>query len=85
MSQGLSLIITPNTGGEDLIAEGGTGFLVPIRRADKIAEKISWFADHRSSLVEMSLAAQTKAGQTTWEMYGKTIASTILNSWHLWE
>ncbi|MGA3181803.1 MAG: glycosyltransferase [Verrucomicrobiota bacterium] len=83
MSQGLSLIITPNTGGEDLIAEGETGFLVPIRRADKIAEKISWFADHRSSLVEMSLSAQTKACQITWEMYGKTIASTILNSWPL--
>ena len=50
MSRGLPLIITPNTGGEDLIDEGVTGFLVPIRRADQICEKIAWFADHRRFL-----------------------------------
>jgi glycosyltransferase involved in cell wall biosynthesis len=79
MSQGLPLIITPNTGGEDLIDEGVTGFLVPIRRADQIAEKISWFADNRPALPEMSRAAQTKAGQLTWKMYGQTIANAILD------
>ncbi|MGD0812847.1 MAG: glycosyltransferase family 4 protein [Verrucomicrobiota bacterium] len=79
MSQGLPLIITANTGGEDLIEDGVTGFLVPIRRADKIAEKIAWFADHRPELLEMSKAAQTKASHLTWEMYGKTIAGAILD------
>jgi glycosyltransferase involved in cell wall biosynthesis len=79
MSQGLPLIITPNTGGEDLIEEGVTGFLIPIRRADQISEKIAWFADHRTALPEMSRAAQAKAGQLTWNAYGKTIANAILN------
>jgi glycosyltransferase involved in cell wall biosynthesis len=79
MSQGLPLIITPNTGGEDLIDEGITGFLVPIRRADLLAEKITWFAEHRPALPEMSQAAQTKAGQLTWAMYGQTIAGAIQN------
>jgi glycosyltransferase involved in cell wall biosynthesis len=79
MSQGLPLIITPNTGGEDLIDEGVTGFLVPIRQPDKIAEKIAWFTDNRPRLCEMSRAAQTKASQLTWDMYGKTIAHAILN------
>jgi len=80
MSQGLPLIITPNTGGEDLIDEGVTGFLVPIRRADLIAEKIAWFADNRPALFEMSRAAQTKAGQLTWDAYGKTVANAILGA-----
>ena len=31
MSQGLPIIITENTGGSDLVLEGRTGFLVPIR------------------------------------------------------
>jgi glycosyltransferase involved in cell wall biosynthesis len=79
MSRGLPLIITPNTGGEDLIDEGVTGFLVPIRRADQIAGKISWFADNRDALQEMSRAAQAKADQLTWEMYGKTIADAVRN------
>jgi len=74
MSQGLPLIITPNTGGEDLVKEESTGFLVSIRRPDQIAEKICWFADHRSKLPEMSQAARNKAGQLTWEMYGQTVA-----------
>jgi glycosyltransferase involved in cell wall biosynthesis len=79
MSQGLPLIITPNTGGEDLIDEGVTGFLVPIRRADKIAEKIAWFADHRSALPEMSRAAQARADRLTWDAYGKTVSNAILD------
>jgi glycosyltransferase involved in cell wall biosynthesis len=83
MSQGLPLIITPNTGGEDLIDEGVTGFLVPIRRADKIAEKIAWLADHRGALPEMSRAAQTKAGQLTWEAYGKAVAEAIRSAGRL--
>jgi glycosyltransferase involved in cell wall biosynthesis len=79
MSQGLPLIITPNTGGEDLIHEGTTGFLVPIRRPDQIAVKIAWFADNRSALPEMSRAAQVKADQLTWEVYGQTIVKAILD------
>jgi glycosyltransferase involved in cell wall biosynthesis len=79
MSQGLPLVITPNTGGDDLIDEGATGFLVPIRRPDKIAEKIAWFADHRAELTAMSRAAQNKARQLTWEAYGKMVAQAILD------
>lgn len=77
MSQGLPLIITRNTGGEDLIDEGITGFLVPIRRPDAIAEKIVWFADHREALPEMSRAAQAKAGQLTWQNYGRSIVNAV--------
>jgi glycosyltransferase involved in cell wall biosynthesis len=79
MSQGLPLIITPNTGGEDLIEEGVTGFLVPIRSPEKIAEKIAWFADHRDALPDMSQAARKKAAELTWENYGRTIAHAILD------
>lgn len=79
MSQGLPLLITPNTGGEDLIEDGITGFLVPIRSPEKIAEKIGWFADHRALLPEMSRAARAKAAQLTWTAYGQTIARAVLN------
>lgn len=77
MSQGLPLIISVNTGGEDLINEGSTGFLVPIRRPEAIVEKIAWFADNRSALAGMSQAAQIKAGEITWEMYGRIIIEAI--------
>jgi glycosyltransferase involved in cell wall biosynthesis len=79
MSQGLPLIVTANTGGEDLIDEGRTGFLVPIRNAEKIAEKIAWFADHRAAIADMSRAAKDKAAELTWTKYGRTIAEAIRN------
>jgi glycosyltransferase involved in cell wall biosynthesis len=77
MSQGLPVIITPNTGGEDLIEEGRTGFLVPIRSPEKIAEKLSWMADHREELEAMSQAAMEKAAEYTWESYGHAIESAV--------
>jgi glycosyltransferase involved in cell wall biosynthesis len=79
MSQGLPLLITPNTGGEDLIDEGVTGFLVPIRSADRLADKINWFAEHRADLPEMSRAAQARAARLTWAAYGQTVAGAVFN------
>ena len=77
LSCGLPLIVTPNAGGEDLIEEGRTGFLVPIRAPEKIAEKIAWFADHRDALPVMRDAARRKAAEYTWERYGEKIIAGI--------
>jgi glycosyltransferase involved in cell wall biosynthesis len=74
---GLPLIVTPNAGGEDLIEEGRTGFLVPIRAPQIIAEKISWFADHRDALPAMREAARAKAAEYTWQRYGEKVVATV--------
>ncbi len=78
MSCGLPLIVTANTGGEDLVEEGRTGFLVPIRSPEAIAEKISWFADHRHLLPELRKCAMAKARERTWEAYGAKIVNKLL-------
>jgi len=80
LANGLPLIITENTGGEDLIVPGETGFIVPIRSPDKIAEKISWLADHRDSLPAMRLAAVKKAEEYAWQRYTDRILSAITAS-----
>jgi len=77
LANGLPLIITENTGGEDLIVEGETGFLVPIRSPEKIAEKIAWLADHRDALPAMRLAALKKADEYPWQRYAGRITSAI--------
>jgi glycosyltransferase involved in cell wall biosynthesis len=77
MSQGLPLIITPNTGGADLIDEGETGFLVPTCSPEIIAEKISWFMDNRKHVAEMGRKAMEKAAGYTWDAYGNKIAQSI--------
>ncbi len=78
MSQGLPLIITPNTGGADLIEEGETGFLVPIRSPEAIAEKLQWFLDNREQIPVMGKKAQRLAAQYTWEKYGEKIVKEVL-------
>lgn len=80
MSCGLPLIVTANAGGEDLIDEGKTGFLVPIRSPQKIAEKIAWFADNRHRLDEMSTLARQKAAQITWNNYCQKILNVVKSS-----
>jgi len=80
MSQGLPLIITPNTGGEDLIIEGKTGFLVPIRSPEIIAEKLQRFLDNKSSIPEMAIHAMEHARNYTWEKYSNTIIHAINES-----
>ena len=69
LSSGLPLIITPNTGGSDLIDEGQTGHLVPPNMPSAIADKIDWLLSHRSSIQSMKEAAWNKAEATSWTRY----------------
>src|SRR3989442_15995027 len=52
MACGLPVIATKNAGGDDLIEEGRTGFLVPIRSPETIAEKINWLVADPSRIWE---------------------------------
>lgn len=73
---GLPLIVTPNAGGTDLI-DPSTGFLVPIRAPERIAEKIDWFASNRRELEWMRESCRRKAAQYTWEAYSHQVLSAI--------
>ncbi len=77
MSQGLPLIITPNTGGADLIIDGDTGFLVPIRSPESIAEKLNWFNENRLKTSKMGKLAKAHAANYTWESYASKIINGI--------
>lgn len=77
MSQGLPLIITRNTGGEDLIIEGETGFLVPIRSPEAIAEKLEWFVTNKNKIPLMSKRAMEVSQTYTWEDYSSRVVNGI--------
>ena len=77
LANGLPLIVTKNTGGEDLIVPGETGFLVPIRSPEAIAEKIAWLANHRDRLPDMRRAAIRQADEYPWQRYTDRITTAI--------
>jgi glycosyltransferase involved in cell wall biosynthesis len=77
MSQGLPVVITPNTGGADLVIEGQTGFLVPIRSPEAIADRLAWLNQHRPELVAMKARAARHAAEYSWQRYGEAIVDAI--------
>lgn len=77
MMCGLPIIVTSHAGGEDLIDQGETGFLVPIRSPEAIAEKIEWLAGRRKELPRMRAAARKKAMEYRWTDYGQTILAAL--------
>jgi glycosyltransferase involved in cell wall biosynthesis len=77
MACGLPVITTRNAGADDLIVDGETGFLVPIRSPEAIAQRLHWFASNRSRLSGMGIAAQNRARELTWPGYGEKIVTAI--------
>jgi glycosyltransferase involved in cell wall biosynthesis len=77
MRSGLPLIVTANAGASDLVEEGCTGCLVPIRDPEALADRISWFADQRRELPAMSARARRRAAQLTWQGYSRKILQAI--------
>lgn len=69
MSCGLPVLTTPNTGGPDLLEEGATGFIVPTRNSDAIAERLEWALANREQIAEMGRAAARSARAMTWENF----------------
>jgi glycosyltransferase involved in cell wall biosynthesis len=77
MACGLPVIATKNAGTDDMIVDDETGFLVPIRSPDSIAEKISWCAANRSFVNGMGIAARKRAAEFTWRAYGERIVAAV--------
>jgi len=77
MSRGLVVITTPHTGGRDVIREGHDGFIVPIRSADAIAEKLELLATDRGLLAEMKEAARKTVARLTWESYRSQLVDVV--------
>ncbi len=77
MAMGLPIITTPHTAGPDLIEEGREGFIVPIRNANAIAEKLALLHADRTLRDEMSVHARRRAAEFTWDDYGAKLSACI--------
>ena len=80
LSCGLPIVVTPNAGGEDLVEEGLTGHLVPIRSPEKIAQAISSIVANKKNRDEIRKLCQKKAREYTWEKYAQNIIDFNLSN-----
>ena len=63
--------------------EGRTGFTIPIRSPEAIAERLAWFADHRDALAEMRRHAMERRPTTSWLHYENRVLDAVRASFDL--
>jgi glycosyltransferase involved in cell wall biosynthesis len=78
LSCGLPIVVTPNAGAEDLVDSGRTGFLVPIRAPEALAERINWIADNRDWADDMRPVIMERARQSDWHLYSQKVLAILL-------
>ena len=63
---GLPILTTPNCCGPDLIREGQTGWVLPIRNPQAFIERLDWCDSHREELAEMVRHTYYQFQPRTW-------------------
>lgn len=68
MASGLPVIVTPNGPG-DIVRDGVDGFVVPIRDADAIVDRLEYIRANPQVRAEMGINARERALAFTWDAY----------------
>jgi glycosyltransferase involved in cell wall biosynthesis len=78
MSVGLPVITTANTAGPDLLVEGRTGFVGPIRDVGFLVGRIRWFIENRAAVATMGQACQAEAARRSWHRFRAEIRQALI-------
>ena len=81
MASGLPVITTANCAGPDLIEDGVTGFIIPVRDVDAICEKLAWIYDNPQEAIEMGERARSRVATLTQADYRRRFADRIHEVW----
>jgi glycosyltransferase involved in cell wall biosynthesis len=75
LAHGLPVICTPNTG--SVVRDGGEGFIVPVRDAAAIAERIERLAHDVELRTQMAANARARAAEFTVAEYGRRLLAAL--------
>lgn len=74
---GLPIICTYNSGVADLVKDGVNGFVIPVGDREALIQKMQWFIDNPSKILEMGKAAKNIAKAYSWGEYEKNVVNII--------
>ena len=77
MNCGLPIIVSDNSGVNDLVTEGREGFVVPTSDMNALYEKMQWFVENPSKVKEMGVNAYATAKKYTWNFYETNVVRAI--------
>jgi glycosyltransferase involved in cell wall biosynthesis len=75
MACGVPVITTPNCG--SVVRDGVDGFIVPIRDAFALADRMQQLVQDRQLRDQMGAAARQRAREFTWARYGERLLSAL--------
>jgi glycosyltransferase involved in cell wall biosynthesis len=67
LASGLPLLTSTNCAGPDIITEGKTGWVVPIRSPDAIVQRLRWCHEHRPELAQVVRQVYQTAYSYDWK------------------
>jgi glycosyltransferase involved in cell wall biosynthesis len=74
-ASGLPIVTTPNSAGPDFIAEGESGWIVPIRDSEAIADRLRWCSSNRKSFAAMVSALNVAFPARDWRDVAQDLTS----------
>jgi starch synthase len=77
MASGLPVVVSENTAGPEIVADGSRGYVVPIRDPDSIAERLLDLHDNPERRRTMGAEARRRAEELSGETYGLRIAEAL--------
>lgn len=78
---GLPILATANCGGPELVREGTTGWILPVRDPGAFINRLRWCNEHRPELAEMVRAVSTQCEPRDWS----AVAADLLDIYTQWE
>lgn len=79
MAAGLPIIATSHTCALDIVEDGKTGFILPIRDADALVGTIRTCIERRSELFDMGQSASRAARELTWPRFRRAIGAEYVS------
>lgn len=77
MACGLPIICSENSGVNDIVIDGVSGFVIPCGDLGSLKEKMQWFIDNKGKILQMGECAKVTAEKYTWEEYEKRVSSAL--------
>ena len=76
MAAGLPVVTTPNSG--SLVRDSLDGYIVPIRDAQSLAERIEFYYKYPQRALEMGRNGRERIAAFSWERYGEELVKAYI-------
>lgn len=77
MAMGLPVVVSENTSAHDVVTDGQDGFVVPIRDAGAIVDRLRLLHDDADLRVRMGAAARLRAEDFGWDRYRRRLVDIV--------